>query len=98
MGREYAQQVVAGEIPTCRWIQLACQRQLDDLERKDWAWHFDHKRAERICQFIELLPHIKGRWSSPTIILEPWQCFALTCIFGWVDSEGLRRFRKALVF
>src|SRR5678815_5707 len=25
------------------------------------------------------------------------RCFRLTTIFGWTDSQGLRRFRKALV-
>jgi phage terminase large subunit-like protein len=50
-----------------------------------------------VCAFIEKLPHVKGRWSTPTIVLEPWQCFLLTTIFGWVNENGLRRFRKALV-
>ena len=29
--KRYAEQVVAGEILACRWVQRACQRQLDDL-------------------------------------------------------------------
>jgi phage terminase large subunit-like protein len=96
IGHRYAEQVVSGEIPACRWVRLACQRQIDDLKR-DWQWTFDRARANRICQFIELLPHIKGKWKSKTIKLEPHQCFRLTTIFGWVDAEGNRRFRKALV-
>lgn len=97
IGRKYAQDVVAGRIVACRWIQRACQRHLDDLRKKDWHWRFDRKRAFRVCWFIEQLPHIKGRWKSKTLTLEPWQCFFLTVIFGWVDNEGLRRFRKALI-
>ena len=93
----YAQGVVSGEILACRWIKAACQRQLDDLERNDWEYHFDSDRAWRICYFIELLPHIQGQWKTWNIVLEPWQCFVLTTIFGWVDDEGRRRFRKALV-
>lgn len=93
----YAEQVVAGEIPACRWVRAACQRQLDDLQRADWRWTFDERRANRVCRFLELLPHIKGRWKTGTLHLEPWQCFALTTIFGWIDAEGLRRFRKALI-
>jgi phage terminase large subunit-like protein len=30
---EYAQEVVAGLIPACKWVKAACRRQLDDLER-----------------------------------------------------------------
>lgn len=97
IGIQYARDVVAGDIPACKWIRAACQRQLDDLERTDWDWRWDARLAARVCAFIELLPHVKGRWKSRTIILEPWQCFTLSTIFGWVDADGFRRFRKALV-
>jgi phage terminase large subunit-like protein len=105
----YAQQVIAGEIPACKWTRLACQRQLDDLARApsaDWPFKFDIERAERPCEFIELLPHIKGKWARERrlIELEAWQCFVITTVFGWVkfetsDQEGiagrwLRRFRE----
>ena len=33
MAKRYAEQVVAGEVLACRWVQLACQRQLNDLSR-----------------------------------------------------------------
>ena len=94
----YAQAVVAGEVLACKWTQLACQRQLDDLAREtsdDWPWVFDPDRAARPCEFIELLPHIKGKWAREgrRIQLEGWQCFMITSVFGWVHREtGLRRF------
>lgn len=96
----YAAQVVSGHIPACEWVRLACQRQIDDRARpqsKEFYWTFNRERANDICWFIEKLPHVKGRWSSKTIVLEPWQCFFLTTIFGWVDEDGYRRFRKALI-
>src|SRR5205085_2611155 len=55
------------------------------------------QRAARICEFLELLPHIKGKWARERRLLEldPWQCFILTTVFGWVHREtGLRRFRE----
>lgn len=96
-GLKYAQQVVSGEIPACEWVRLACQRQISDLERQDWKWRFDQECGNRVCRFLERLPHVKGRWRTKTIKLEPWQCFFITALFGWVDEEGLRRFRKALI-
>ena len=33
ISKRYAEQVVAGEILACRWVQRACQRQLDDLAK-----------------------------------------------------------------
>ncbi len=99
----YARAVVAGEIPACKWTRLACQRQLDDLGRETgdgWPYVFDPDRAARPCEFIELLPHIKGKWARERrlIELEPWQCFVLTTTFGWIHGEtGLRRFREGYV-
>lgn len=94
----YAKSVVAGEIPACKWVKLACQRQLDDLEREpsdEWPWVFDADRAARPCEFIELLPHTKGKWARMRLLLvmEPWQAFILTTVFGWIHKETkLRRF------
>lgn len=97
-GLGYAQAVVAGEILACKWTRLACQKALDELAREtsdDWPWVFDPDRASRPCDFIELLPHIKGKWAREgrRIELEPWQCFLLIMVFGWVHHQtGLRRF------
>lgn len=102
IAEQYSADVLAGTIPACKWVKLACQRQVDDLSRtrKEWlergsatAWTFDHERASKVCRFIELLPHIKGKWKSKNITLEPWQIWHLTTIFGWVDAAGNRRFR-----
>ncbi len=95
----YMRAVLAGEIVACKWVILAVQRQVQDLERAQsdaWPWVFDPVRAVRPCEFIELLPHIKGKWARDRRLIElnAWQSFILTTIFGWVHREtGLRRFR-----
>lgn len=97
---QYAQNVVAGEITACRYVRLACERQLDELASADagkFEFRFDIDRAEDICSFIESLPHIRGRWKTANIILEPWQCFILTTVFGWIDDNGNRRFRAVYI-
>lgn len=99
----YIKNVLAGKILACKWVKLACQRQLNDLKRqkdKAWPYRFDKKKAERICKFIELLPHTKGKWAAKQEKqqLEPWQSFILTTIFGWIDKKTLlRRFREGYV-
>ncbi len=84
-----------GKIGACLYVRQACQRQLDDLEREDFGYHFDEDRANHVCRFIEKLPHIKGDLARQraSIHLEPWQCFQLTTVFGWVDERGRRRFK-----
>ncbi|MCG7984723.1 MAG: terminase large subunit [Candidatus Thiodiazotropha lotti] len=92
---EYAQKIVTEEIVACEYVQQACQRQLNDLENGVPGYYFDPEIASRVCKLIELLPHIKGKWARERkhISLEPWQIFILTTVFGWVDDDGLRRFK-----
>lgn len=98
---DYAQAVCSGALEACRWVRLAAKRQLEDLERigaSDWPYTFDELAAERVCRFVELLPHIKGQWAGRPIKLEPWQQFLLCTVFGWVHAEtGLRRYRTSYV-
>ena len=99
---EYIEGVLSGEIPACEYIHHACQRQKDDLKRwkKEGPYRFDYKRAERPCKFLERLPHTKGKWAArqQKIKLEPWQCFWITTLFGWVGREsGFRRFTDTYI-
>lgn len=98
---KYAFDVVKGKIPNCQNIILACQRQLDDLDRDNFKYEFDPHKAERVVRFIERLPHTKGKWmrEGKCLELEPWQKFAICCVFGWVDKQtGFRRFREADIY
>lgn len=101
----YVADVLSGAVPACKWVRLACERHRRDLEsakRKDWPYRFDAAKAERVCKFVELMPHVKGRWAAGTpkpIRLEPWQCFVTVSLFGWVSKEtGARRFRKGRMY
>jgi phage terminase large subunit-like protein len=87
------QRIYALPVRCNKYVALACQRQLDDLKRKRFAYSFDEARASHICKFIELLPHTKGEWAGRLIELEPWQIFILTTVFGWVDKRGRRRYK-----
>lgn len=96
----YAKDVAAGRIAASRFVAAACKRQTDDLKRfkaKSAAFQFDKAKASKVCQFIELLPHIKGPKAGQLITLEPWQIFVLTTIFGWVKKDGTRRFRRVYI-
>ena len=99
-GHQYALDVLSGKVIACRWIKLACQRYLDDLERiPEWEYTFNRDKAERVCKFKELFSHVKGKWAARAerYVMEPWQCFFTMNVFGWVHKEtGARRFRKVL--
>lgn len=101
----YARDVATGRILACKWVRLACERHLRDLDRQgteEFPFVFDAERAARACKFVELLPHTKGKWAAGKpgvpgvnlIRLEAWQVWFIASVFGWVHREtGLRRFR-----
>jgi len=99
--QEYAQAVVKGKIVACKWVRLACKKHLDDLKasrRKAFPYYFDPAAANKVCTFLSLMPHTKGKWARKreTITLEPWQCFAFVALFGWkIKKNDRRRYRKA---
>lgn len=72
-------------------IVKAARRFLRDLDRTDAPWHFYHDYAFDACAFIEQLPHVEGKWRTPTIRLEPFQCFALCQLFGFRQREPMPR-------
>ena len=99
----YAREIVAGGAIACRWVRLACERHLRDLDlSKDPAFPyvFDEGAADTVCEFVEHFKHIKGKWAraGQYIVLEPWQCFIIACVFGWKRrADGMRRFRVVYI-
>jgi len=97
----YAQAVVKGKIAACKWVKLACKKHLDELKasrRRVFPYYFDPDAANKVCTFLSLMPHTKGKWARKreTITLEPWQCFAFCVLFGWkIKKNDRRRYRKA---
>lgn len=94
---DYARNVVGGNIVASRWIRLACERHIRDLDQST-RWTFNHDWANRVCKFAEMMPHEKGILQGQRIKLEDAQVFILASIFGWVDrATGIRKYREALV-
>ena len=93
---KYADAVVKGEISACLYVKQACQRFIDDLDRKDIELNRDI--ANKWCSFLERIPHVKGKWASKheKLTLSPWQVFCTVNIFGWYVGQ-FRRFRDVYI-
>ena len=97
----YAKQVVRGRLKDqcCRYEQLACQRFLDDLKRqgrRDFPYVFDVTRADRILRWFGQCVQTRGVEAGKPIVLQPWQVFDLSNLYGWVHREtGARRFKTS---
>ncbi len=93
---QYAKDVTESKIVACKWVRLACQRHLNDLERGgDRGLWFDDEAAQHALDFYQFTTHVKGALAGEAIHLEPWQAFIIASIFGWKREDGLRRFRTA---
>lgn len=99
--KKYEDDILSGKIPACVYVKQAIRRQREDLKRwskKDSPFYFDQAEGNRVCKFIELLPHTKGALRGQKIRLEPWQCWILTTIFGWRRrSDNRRRFGRVYI-
>lgn len=75
-----------------KWIRLAARRFLDDLKRakrKRSKFFFDEWHANDACDFLEKLPHVEGRWDTPTITLHPAQIFFVVQLFGFRSRKAI---------
>ena len=96
---QYAEDVRSGKIVACHWVKQAVERYYRDLDQAlDKGWVFSRQHAERAINFIERLRHVKGKWAGEYLKLEPWQCFIVWNVFGWLMAGTMtRRYTEAYV-
>ncbi|EAD7212155.1 terminase large subunit [Listeria monocytogenes] len=67
-------------------IKKAVKRYKTWKKRKDIQ--FDLERANTMLLFTEtFVKHAKGKWAGQPLILEPWQKFVFSNIYGWVHYD-----------
>jgi len=95
----YLVEVQEGRRVVGRLERLAVERHARDLERgAARGLRFDRERAAHAMRFFRFLKHSKGEWAGKAIALEGWQAFLVGSTFGWIRSDGTRRFRVSLCF
>ena len=72
-------------------IKQAISRFESDLKRSDIE--FSEQKAIKAITFISHLKHFTGKYDNKNFILEPWQVFVVSNIFGWIVKEtGARKY------
>jgi len=64
------------------------------------GYTYDQARADRVVRFLQTFVTMsKGRqWAGQPMKLMDWQIHdVIEPLFGWVDDEGLRRYRRAYI-
>lgn len=92
---EYIEKIQSGEIPAGKTIKQAIERQIEDLNKKDFPYYLDEAEAQKVIDFVELTYLRDG---ETPFILEPWQVFLIACLYGWKQKkDGYRRYRQAYI-
>ncbi len=103
----YAEDIVSGEIISCKRTKQACQRYLDDLQQmQERGWIFDYKYAsEMVDWFPKFLRHPHGNYAGKSFKLLPWEQFIIWNLYGFLlhepgkkKTELRRRFKYVHVF
>lgn len=93
----YAEAVTSGAVVTGRLVSLAAERHIRDIEHgHERGLHFDDDAAQHAIDFFRLLRLPDGAGAGQPFDLEPWECFIVGSLFGWMKGDK-RRFHYALV-
>lgn len=91
--------MTSGKIVAGPLVRLACKRHLEDLKHgpdRGLEWRVD--LVHRAVNFFpEILRLAEGEFAGEPFALQPWQCFIVGSLFGWVGPDGYRRFRTAYI-
>jgi phage terminase large subunit-like protein len=96
---EFALAVGAGTVVAGPHVRDACARHLRDMEHgvaRGLKW--DIEAANRAIGFFEdVLCLNGGQFEGKPFNVQGWQAFVIGSLFGWIASDGFRRFRVAYV-
>lgn len=97
--KEYAENVIKGEIVAGPYVRNACKRHIHDLEHgHERGLYFDLDAANFAFDFFEgVLKLSEGQFEGQAFQLHTSQAFIIGSLFGWKRQDGTRRFRRAYI-
>lgn len=95
---EYWNKIQSGEEVVGQKIYKTYRHIIEQLNSKDGEYFYDPKRANHILEFFEnYCHHSKGKVGGKLVELELWEKAMLATVFGFVDIEGNRQYREAVL-
>ena len=87
-----------GDTIVSKRIYKLYKKLVADLYKKDGDYYFNQKRANHPIDFIERFCHpSKGKQANKPLKLMLWQKAMIEAIFGFVDIEGNRKYRRVFL-
>lgn len=95
--REYWREIESGKVAVSAKLRKTFEKIVSDLDDSS-EWFYSSARANHILEFAEnFCKHSKGKWGGTAVRLELWEKAILATIFGFVDIEGNRKYREAIL-
>nr|DAE65436.1 MAG TPA: Large Terminase [Caudoviricetes sp.] len=94
---EYWEKIQSGEETVGRKIYRTYKKLVEDIQNPG-EYFYSHKRGNHVIEFIEnFCKHSKGKQAGKAVKLELWEKAMLAAIFGFVDINGQRKYREAIL-
>lgn len=94
---EYWEKIQSGEEVVSDKVYRTYKKVVYDI-RNPGVYFYSPKRANHVLEFAEnYCRHSKGKFGGHPVRLELWEKAHLAVIFGFIDDDGLRKYREALL-
>lgn len=95
---EYWAEIEAGREVVSDKVRRTYKKIVSDIQDANSAYFYSPGRANHIIEFFEnFCHHSKGDVGGQKVVLELWEKAALATIFGFIDIDGNRRYREAIL-
>lgn len=94
---EYWSKIQSGEEIVNDKIKRTYKKVAYDIEHPN-EYFYSPKRANHIIEFFEnYCHHSKGKYGNQRVVLELWEKALLATTFGFIDINGIRKYREAVL-
>nr|DAH23910.1 MAG TPA: Large Terminase [Caudoviricetes sp.] len=95
---EYWQAIQDGCEVVSLKVQKTYRHVVEQLENTDSEFYYSPRRANHVLEFFEnYCHHSKGKAGGQLVKLELWEKALLATVFGFIDIEGNRQYREAVL-
>lgn len=97
--QKYLEAIRSGSVKAGKKIIAVYERECEWISNppKDFQFHFDAKLGQKHIDFMQYFcKQSKGKAGGQPIKFDLFQLAKLQLVFGWVDANGLRRFREVI--
>lgn len=97
--QKYYDQIVSGKVTVSARLRKQYEKLVDDVINPKGGYEFSERHANRPIEFIEkFCKHSKGEWAGKPIKLELWQKAYISALFGFINEDGIRKYRESLLY